>query len=96
MIYLKELNQYVKYLPMENRFFSIVKKYELSQNHLNSDLKRISEWAHQWKMLFNPDPRKRAREVYFSRRLNQDSPLPLTLMIIQFKPKKYMNTLAFH
>ena len=76
--------------------FSIVKKYELSQNHLNSDLKRISEWAYQWKMLFNPDPRKRAREVYFSRRLNQDSPLPLTLMIIQFKPKKYMNTLAFH
>ena len=28
-------------------------------------------------MLFNPDPRKQATEVYFSRKLNQDSPLPL-------------------
>ena len=40
-------------------------------------MKKISEWAHQWKMLFNPDPRKQATEVYFSRKLNQDSPLPL-------------------
>ena len=37
--------------------FSIVKKDELSQNNLNSDLKRICEWAHRWKILFNPDPR---------------------------------------
>ena len=36
-----------------------------------------SEWDHQWKMLFNPDPRKQATEVYFSRKLNQDNPLPL-------------------
>ena len=28
-------------------------------------------------MLFNPDPSKEATEVYFSRKLNQDSPLPL-------------------
>ena len=36
----------------------------------------IVKWAHQWKMLFNHDSRKKATEVYFSRRLNQDS-LPL-------------------
>ena len=28
-------------------------------------------------MLFNPDPRKQAMEVYFSRKLSQDSHLPL-------------------
>ena len=28
-------------------------------------------------MLFNSDPRKQATEVYFSRKLNQESPLPL-------------------
>ena len=28
-------------------------------------------------MIFIPDPRKEATEVYFSRKLNQDSPLPL-------------------
>ena len=44
----------------DTSLFSIVKKDQLSQN--NSDLKKISEWAHQWKMLFNPDPRKQASE----------------------------------
>ena len=54
----------------DTSLFSIVKKDELSQN--NSDLKKISEWAHQWKKFFNPDS-----EFYFSRKLNQDSRLPL-------------------
>ena len=40
-------------------------------------MKKISEWAHHWKMIFNSDPRKQAMEVYFSRKLNQGSPLPL-------------------
>ena len=56
--------------------FSLVKKSELSQNNLNFNLKKRNEWTHQWKMLFNPDPRKQATEVYYSRKLNQDSPLP--------------------
>ena len=60
---------------MTHRFFELLRKH--SQNNLNSDLKKVSEWAHQWKMLFNPDPRKQAMEVYFSRKLNQNSPLPL-------------------
>ena len=54
----------------DTSLFSIVKKDQLSQN--NSDLKKISEWAHQWKKFFNPDS-----EFYFSRKLNQDSRLPL-------------------
>ena len=28
-------------------------------------------------MIFNPDPKMQTTEVYFSRKLNQDSPLPL-------------------
>ena len=66
-----------KILADDTSLFSIVKKDKLCQNNLNFDLKKISEWAHQWKMLFNPDPRKEATVVYFSRRLNQGSPLPL-------------------
>ena len=30
-------------------------------------------------MFFNPNPRKQATQFYFSRKLNQDSPLPLEL-----------------
>ena len=32
----------------------------------NKDLKLIGQWAYQWKMLFNPDPTKQAKEVCFS------------------------------
>ena len=35
---------------------------------LNNDLRQISEWAYNWKMLFNPDPSKPAQEVVFSRK----------------------------
>ena len=29
---------------------------------------KISQWAYQWKMQFNPDPNKQANEVIFSRK----------------------------
>ena len=31
-------------------------------------MERINEWAYQWKMQFNPDPKKQANEVVFSRK----------------------------
>ena len=37
---------------------------------------KISNWAFQWKMRFNPDPNKQAQEVIFSRKINKiDHPL---------------------
>jgi len=41
----------------------IVLDQMLSFEELNSDLARISEWARQWKMSFNPDPNKQAVEA---------------------------------
>ena len=41
---------------------------------LNADMQKISEWARQWKMSFNPDPAKQAVEVYFSKKLNLPNP----------------------
>ena len=32
---------------------------------------KISNWAFQWKMIFNPDPNKQAQEVIFSRKINK-------------------------
>ena len=46
-------------------------------NELNNDLKKISDWAFQWKMSFNPDPSKQAQEVIFSRKLKNVSHPPL-------------------
>ena len=37
---------------------------------LNDDLLKISRWAYQWKMIFNPDASKQAQEIVFSRIAN--------------------------
>jgi len=46
--------------------FSIVKDPTVSAADMNHDLDLICQWAHQWKMEFNPDPTKQATEVLFS------------------------------
>ena len=40
-----------------------------SVTELNTDLEKISQWACQWKIQFNPDPNKQANEVLFSHKL---------------------------
>ena len=37
---------------------------------LNDDLLKISCWAYQWKMIFNPDATKQAQKIVFSRKAN--------------------------
>ena len=49
-----------------------------SQNTLNSDLKIIKNWAYQWKVQFNPDPKKQGNEVTFSRKRNTCTYPPVT------------------
>ena len=49
-----------------------------SQNTLNSDLKGVKDWAYQWKMQFNPDPKKQASEFIFSRKSNTCTKPPVT------------------
>ena len=52
--------------------FSVVHNRDSSAAEINNDLAKISHWAHQWKMSFNPDPKKQAVEVIFSRKVNKD------------------------
>ena len=44
-----------------------------SNSQLNSDLAKISKWAFQWKMSFNPDPNKQAIEVRFSNKRDKEN-----------------------
>ena len=48
---------------------SVVENMTKSPNKLNNDLTKISTWAFQWKMNFNPDLAKQVQEVIFSRKL---------------------------
>ena len=46
-----------KFLADDTMFFSVVNNPEISA---------ISQWANQWKMKFNPDLNKQAKERLFS------------------------------
>ena len=46
-------------------------------DELNNDLQKVSDWAFQWKMQFNPDPNKQAQEVIFSKKAESNNSLPL-------------------
>ena len=53
--------------------FSVVHDKNQFGIKLNDDLEKISNWAFQWKMSFNPDINKQAQEVIFSRRLQKSN-----------------------
>ena len=68
----KSLSSKTKLFADDTSIFSTVKNVNLSTDQLNSDLEKISNWAHQWKTSFNPDPKKQAQEVIFSRKRVKD------------------------
>ena len=72
LIYMNDLSNNLsstaKLFADDTSLFSVVNDVNLSQFHLNSDFKKISEWAYQWKMAFNPDISNQAQEVIFSRK----------------------------
>ena len=42
----------------DTSLFSVVQNINSIRTNLNSDLGKISDWAFQWKMNFNPEPNK--------------------------------------
>ena len=71
LIYKNDLTKAIsstnKLFADDTSIFSIVNDIDVSENELNSDLRKISMWAYQWKMSFNPDVSKQAQEVIFSK-----------------------------
>ena len=70
LIYINDLERNIKsnikFFADDTMLFSIVKDPTISASDLKHDLNIIYQWAHQWKMEFNPDPTKQATEVLFS------------------------------
>ena len=70
LIYINDLERNIKsnikFFADDPMLFSIVKDLVISANNLNHDLGIICQWAHQWKMQFNPEPTKQTTEVLFS------------------------------
>ena len=64
---------YINDLPNYTSLFSKVYDIHKSASKLNSDLEKISYWAYQSKMQFNPDSNKQANEVIFSRKTSSNN-----------------------
>ena len=60
----------------DTALFSKVKDKNCSTVELSNDLKIISNWGFQWKMLFNPDPNKQAVEILFSKKQHEKDNYP--------------------
>ena len=70
LIYINDLPDGItsicKICANDTSLFSKVLDVNESTKKLNLDLERISEWAFQWKMHFNPDHNKQTNKVIFS------------------------------
>ena len=58
----------VKLFADDTSLFTVVEDSNTAANDMNHDLDLISQWAHTWRMSFNPDPQKQAVELTFSRK----------------------------
>ena len=89
----KDIKSRVKFFADDTMIFSVVRDTQLSALELNHDLKIISQWAHQWKMVFNPDPTKQATEVLFSNKKSEVEHPELTfnnIPVIRVKEHKHL------
>ena len=75
LIYINDLTEVITFIckifAEDTSLFSNVLDTCNSENALNSDIESISSWIYQWKLQFNPDPKKQAKEfIFFFRKLN--------------------------
>ena len=81
LIYINDLENgiksKIKFFADDTMLFSIVDNAALSADELNHDLQIISNWAHQWKMSFNPEASKQAIEILFSQKKTNVNHPPL-------------------
>ena len=75
LIYINDLSQNlkstVKLFADDTSIFHVVKEPNTSAEISNHDLTTISEWTYRWKMSFNPDPLKQAKEVLISNKVTK-------------------------
>ena len=79
-----DLSSKAKLFADDTSLFNVVHDTSTSANELNNDLKKVSNWAFQWKMNCNPDPSKQAQEVFSSRKLKKVRHPPWSLIMLMF------------
>ena len=89
-----ELKSNAKPFATDKSLFTIIKDKQESADILNHNLSLIYKWAFNWKMLFNPDPKKPAQEVLFSKKIKTQNHPNISLNNIQLEKVSPQNTYA--
>ena len=75
LIYINDLSNNLssncKLFADDTFLFSAVNNIHTSATTLCRDLNAITNWAFQWKIIFNPDLSKQAHDVIFSRKIKK-------------------------
>ena len=89
LIYINEfphkLKSNAKLFADDTSLLAIVKDKNESANIIIDDLHLISKWDFKWKIIFNTDPSKLAKEVLFSRKKQIQNHPTISLNIVQVK-----------
>ena len=72
--------------------FYVVNDINTSASDHNEDIEKIGNWAFKWKMNFNPDPNKQAKETIFNKK--KTASLHPVLIMNQLNQHKYANILG--
>jgi hypothetical protein len=90
LVYINDLltgiNSNARIFADDTSLFQVSSNNTTSTTILNGDLCTITSWAHQWKMIFNPDISKQAVEVVFSTKLYPTTYDSLIFNTIPVKP----------
>ena len=92
MILPNNLSSNCKLFADDKSLFSEVNNIHTSAATLSQDLNRITDWALQWKMIFNPDLSKQAQGVIFSRKIKKLLPPTLLFNNIPLSNSLFQNT----
>ena len=75
MTFSKDISSTVKLFADDMSIISVVDDVNVSVMQLNNDLLKISKWAYQWKMSFNPGVSKQSQEVIFLVKATKNVPV---------------------
>ena len=78
----------------DTSLFSTITSPAISSSNLNEDLVKITHWAYQWKMSFNPDITKQAQEIDFSRKKIIQVIQAYILIICEYNENLFKNILV--
>ena len=92
LIYINDLPENLessaKLFADDTSLFSTAYNLSESANLLNDDLKKISEWAFKWKMLFNPDITKQAKLFFLVKIQKQIIPVFFNEVPVAHTPRQ--------